>query len=199
MTCVTCASDEICEMAPGASVRTCEPAPPPVMCSVTNTGLEFLDSCTDNTLCRCADGFPFCPDGSGECGDAFGATYFVGLVTLTLPDRDPAGNCWGEPVCLPPDPYVVIELDGVEVGRTPPEVMTYTIDWTSGMPMPFSVDVTVNEGATLRLSVFDADAGGMDQFAIECTFRLTAVLLRTRMLICDDARGTLLVAGVGPR
>lgn len=150
-------------------------------------GGTIEDSCSGEQICICPPGTTGLCESGGTCSPAFGRGYRVGLVGFSLPPVRPDGMCWDDPGCGAPDPYVVVQVDGIEVGRTPAASDIYEGGWSP----PAVFDFRLDAGSSLRLEVYDEDLIS-DDGAFACNFQpISAVQLRSRQASCTGGVGTL--------
>lgn len=76
------------------------------------------------------------------------------------------------------DPFVVIFLDGGELGRTEALVNQDVGSWTLSIPF------TADQGSQLRFDVYDAESDGNDVLLYSCTVTLDAGILSQGRLEC---------------
>lgn len=173
--CEACGGDETC------SAGGCVPGG----CSVRDTGSGFEDTCTDETICNCSGGTSTC-EGTGTCVAAFGRIYRIGIIRVLLPDRAPGGGCW-DGGCGDPDPFVIVTIDGTEVGTTSNGSGVFDYTWD---PVE-TFDARVLAGTDVLLEVWDEDVT-IDDFAFRCSDDpITPTRLRSRALGCGDATSDL--------
>lgn len=173
--CSTCGDGESC------SGGACETP----RCSVRNTGSAIEDTCTGENICSCAGGDVFC-EGTGTCVPAFGRIYRIGVSQVTLPERDPAGECW-DVGCGAPDPYVTVSVDGSTIGATPAGADVFSVTWD-----PIQIfEATVLAGTDIRFDVWDEDATSDDGAFFCADEPITVERLRGRNLSCGGEIGSL--------
>jgi hypothetical protein len=86
-----------------------------------------------------------------------------------------------------PDPYVVIEVNGTVVARSPRVDDTFTASWTNAVFR----DVVIPAGSTVAVHVFDYDAWSDSDLAFSCRFApLSAATIRSRTLSCSGPPGS---------
>ncbi len=158
----------------------------PSGCTVRD-GVPIIDTCVGDQICICPGTAQFC-EAVKACETAYGRRYRIGVFTVSLPDRDPAGDCWDEPGCGAPDPYATITLDGIELGRT--EAASDIFDGV--YDPPFIADGSISAGSTVNITFFDEDPLGADEFAAGCAWEgLDAFVLRGRDLSCAGPLGSI--------
>lgn len=143
---------------------------------------ESSDDCRGDTICL-----------DGYCEAAFPRSYDLSIDEVSLPSRDPDGNCWDVP-CGPPDPYVAVRLDDRDVGVTDEASDTSQASWSEIFP------IALNASSRLQLQLYDADIDN-DDLALECSsVPIDTTLLRSRLVVCGDrGRGSYLHATITPR
>jgi len=143
---------------------------------------ESADDCSGDMICL-----------SGYCAAAYPRTYDLSIDDVSLPSRDANNNCWDIP-CGPPDPYVVVRLDGRDVGATDEASDTNEASWSDIFP------VALNSGSRLELQLYDSDVDN-DDLALACSsIPIDTELLRSRFVVCGDrGRGSYLHATITPR
>jgi hypothetical protein len=165
----------------GADAGPPDAGPPPV-CDLSQESEEaqLADPCPEGLVCGCDTSvacteFPCEPCAAeGFCVRAFPGIYRFDEVRVTMPSGDLFGEDWD--VDSPPDPIVQINV-GTLLART----LEATDDAAPIFTDPF--DVNLGEDVTLRVLVSEADPVG-DDFAFDCTIRLTEARIRQRELSC---------------
>lgn len=132
---------------------------------------DCLSPCVGDTLCI-----------GTTCEPAFPRTYTMTLA-VSMATRDPNGQCWDEPFCGEPDPFAVVKLDGVEIGRTPEQSGSFA-SWPG---RPFTL--TLDRPRSVSIEIFDSDVD-VDDFAARCEATpVTAADLRRGRLSCPTRPG----------
>lgn len=115
----------------------------------------------------------------GYCEPAYARTYELSIDEVVLPSTDPNGQCWDVP-CGPPDPYIVVRVDGREVGVT--DEASDRFEASFGDIFTFDVDY----GSSLEINLYDADID-TDDLALDCSARpIDTRLLRSRFITCGS-------------
>ena len=130
--------------------------------------------CTGETICV-----------ADACEVAFGRTYELHLLLTLLETTDSKGEPWDLNGGAP-DPYVVVEINGVEVMRT------NTVDDSFAPEFPEATLQVIPAGATITATVFDSDIGSDDEVYVCEASPITPEELRQGGLTCGV--GTLLDA-----
>ena len=158
----------------------------PSGCSVRELGTMLEDSCTSDQICVCGTDNGLC-EGTGTCSVAFGRRYLIGVVAVAVPTTKPSGECWDEPGCGAPDPYVVVSVDDTPILTTlvADDLFEFSYD------PPEVIETTVAAGSTIRLDVFDEDLAADDGILACVVESITAAHLRSRNLSCMGDLGTL--------
>jgi hypothetical protein len=126
------------------------------------------------------------------CHAAFPRTYTL-ILGVSLDSRDNDGECWDEPLCGAPDPYVVLRVDGQELGRTDEASDTFGHRWSE---RPFMV--TLRAGSVVELVASDGDVD-LDDPAARCIASpITAAALRSGQIDCAPVAGSAVFADVTP-
>jgi len=135
---------------------------------ITDSCSESNDSCPGQTICV-----------FGLCEPAFPRIFTISVDQVLFADTDRNGGCWDLP-CGPPDPYVVIQVDGREVGRTSERPDTFGASWGD------IFQVSLDRDSDLEIIALDTDIDTDDE-AVTCSaFPVSADLLRARTLSCGD-------------
>ncbi len=142
---------------------------------------ESADDCFGDDICI-----------RGYCEPAYPRTYQLLIDEVALPTRDLNGQCWDVP-CGPPDPYVVVRVDGREIGATLEATDTFEASWSDVFTFTLDYD------SSLEINLYDADVDTDDQ-ALDCSSRpIDTEVLRTRALICGSrGQGNYLQASIQP-
>ncbi len=130
---------------------------------------EIGDSCSGERVCI-----------AGTCEAAFNRFYRVTIRDGELPATKPEGGLWDEGTeeQTRPDPYVVIKVDGVEIGRTSTQQDTWFPTWNEVGEAQFIA------GSRLEMTLFDEDLIADDQIFACSADPITPDFLRERDLIC---------------
>lgn len=141
--------------------------------------MEVTGCGPNNTVCT---GETICVEEA--CEAAFDRTYEFHLLLAKLELTDSKGMSWDLSGGAP-DPYMVLEINGVEVMRTEPVEDSFVPEF------PETTLQVIPAGATITATLYDSDIGPDDKvFVCEAT-PITAENLREGVLSCDGG-GSLL-------
>ena len=138
-----CALDEDCRVEDGH------------ICDVDGTCWWYPpDPCED---VECPDE-EFCLD--GDCVSIYGRNYWIGVTSAWAADTKLGGGDWDFGGSAP-DLYVIVYLDGAEVGRTPTVPDNLFAEYIGDYWMA-AAELLLDEGSELTFAVYDEDLGEDD-------------------------------------
>ncbi len=148
----SCVGGAIC-----SASGTCGPPP----CSAADP-----DSCSGETICI-----------GTTCEAAFPRFYTLTVGDVTIAQRDDNGECW-DAACGAPDPFLVILVNGAELGRTSTRQDVFSASFDEAF------DIELVAGSELRVAMFDEDLTD-DDIIVACgADSLDAATIRLRDLAC---------------
>jgi hypothetical protein len=104
----------------------------------------------------------------------------VEIASADLPATDPNGLVWDADNSAP-DPFVIVYVDSVNVGRTTTHDNTRFATWS-----PARFPATLSNGSTVQLDVYDEDVL-VNDFAFNCVIHIDATVLRNRTFTCTGS------------
>lgn len=146
--------------------------------SSSSCNIEDPTSCSGERVCSA---------GSRTCEPVFPHTYDLSGLVVSLPPRDPRGDCWDVDIvgCGAPDPFIVVKLDGERIGKTGAKKDTRTGSFSNSFTIELFDDFSL-----LGLEVWDEDLSEHDR-AFTCELELSATNLRGAGNYCDPGGARL--------